>query len=78
MKALTSRSPGRSTKDQLRDRVTKMRAWLMMLTWRYTAAVSSSTLFLIDLTPNTSCRIQSWCFDSKDLSKNETVYAKIS
>lgn len=39
-KANTNRKPGRSTNDQLRDLVTKMRAWLMMLTWRYTAEAS--------------------------------------
>lgn len=31
-KAATSKKPGHSTKDQLRDLVTKMRAWLTILT----------------------------------------------
>jgi hypothetical protein len=39
-KAKTSKNPGRSTNDQLRDRVTKIRAWLIVLTWRYTADAS--------------------------------------
>ena len=39
-KANTNRKPGRSTNDQLRDLVTKMRAWLIVLTWRYTAEAS--------------------------------------
>lgn len=52
--AKSRRKPGRSTKDQLRDRVTKMSAWLMMLTWRYSAAISSLSFSLIDLTPNAS------------------------
>lgn len=53
--ALTKSIPGRSKNDQLRDRVTKMRAWLTILTCRYKAAIISSGLFLIDLTPNLSC-----------------------
>lgn len=56
IKAAISRRPGRSRKDQLLDRVTKMSAWLTMLTWRYTAAVSSCGLSLMDLTPNFSCK----------------------
>ena len=54
-KAATRRRPGRSKYDKLRERVTKIRAWLTMLTCRYTAAVSSCSLFLIDRTPNLSC-----------------------
>ena len=38
--ATRSSTPGRSIKDQLLDLVTKMSAWLTMLTCKYTAAVS--------------------------------------
>lgn len=55
-KAPSNSSPGRSKKDQLRDRVTKMRAWLTILTCRYKAAINSSGLSLMDLTLNFSCR----------------------
>lgn len=54
MKAPSSSIPGRSRKDQLRDLVTKMRAWLTILTCRYKAAISSSGLSLMDRTPNLS------------------------
>ena len=54
-KAIIRSAPGRSTNDQLLDLVTKMSAWLMILTWRYTAPISSSLLSLIDFTPNLSC-----------------------
>ena len=54
-KAAHSKKPGRSTKHQLRDRVTKMRAWLMMLTCRYRADIISPLLPLIDLTWNVFC-----------------------
>lgn len=53
-KANTKSRPGRSINDQLRDLVTKMSAWLTVLTWRYTAAVSSPPLPLIECTPNLS------------------------
>lgn len=55
MKAVKSRKPGRSMNDQLRDLVTKIRAWLTILTCKYRAAIISSSLFLIFLTPNLSC-----------------------
>jgi len=42
MKAETSRRPGRSRNDQLRERVTNIKAWLMVLTWRYTADANCS------------------------------------
>lgn len=51
-KAAINQKPGRSAYDQLRDLVTKISAWLMILTWRYIADVSSCGLPLIDLTPN--------------------------
>jgi hypothetical protein len=54
---VTRSRPGRSTKDQLRERVTKIRAWLTILTWRYRADIISCSLSLIDLTPNLSCAI---------------------
>lgn len=38
--AATRRRPGLSLKDHPLERVTKMRAWLMVLTWRYTADAS--------------------------------------
>ncbi len=41
-KANIRKPPGRSINDQLRDRVTKISAWLTMLTCRYTAATSWS------------------------------------
>lgn len=53
-KALTNNNPGRSKNDQLRDRVTNIRAWLTILTCKYRAAIISTSLFLIDLTPNLS------------------------
>lgn len=57
MKATTSNIPGRSTKDQLLDRVTNMRAWLMVLTCRYIAEASfrksSWAVFSRVGTPNT-------------------------
>lgn len=56
IKALTNRRPGRSTKHQLRDLVTKIRAWLTMLTCRYNAAIISSSLCLNDRTLNLSCQ----------------------
>ena len=55
MKAVINNIPGRSMKDQLRDRVTNIRAWLTILTCRYSAAIISSRLPLIDFTPNFSC-----------------------
>lgn len=55
-KAHIRRTPGRSRKDQLWLRVTNMSAWLMMLTWRYTAEDTSSVLLERDLTPKWSCR----------------------
>jgi hypothetical protein len=61
-KAKTNKNPGRSINDQLRDRVTKMRAWLMVLTWRYTAEASfwksSWAVFSRLSTPNTLCRLE--------------------
>ncbi|MFS7991647.1 hypothetical protein Hanom_Chr12g01073111 [Helianthus anomalus] len=54
-KAPISKKPGRSTNDQLRERVTKMRAWLTILTCRYKAAIISVSLVLKDFTPNLSC-----------------------
>jgi hypothetical protein len=55
-KAATSNKPGRSINDQLRDRVTNMRAWLIVLTCRYIADASfliSSVSFFWRLdTPN--------------------------
>lgn len=54
-KAAKSRRPGRSVNDQLLDLVTKIKAWLMILTCRYTAAVSSLGLPRSDLTPNVRC-----------------------
>lgn len=58
-KAATSKNPGRSQKDQVRDRVTNIRAWLMVLTCRYTAEASflkSSASFCWRLeTPNVRC-----------------------
>lgn len=41
-KATNKSVPGLSQNDQFRDRVTKMRAWLTMLTCKYTAATSWS------------------------------------
>lgn len=57
MKANIRRLPGRSRNDQLRLRVTNMSAWLMMLTWRYTADETCSVLLQIDLTWKCFCRI---------------------
>ena len=56
-KAIRSKNPGRSTNDQLLDLVTKISAWLMMLTWRYKAAISSSSFPCMDLTPNVFCNL---------------------
>jgi hypothetical protein len=53
--AAHSQKPGRSVKHQLRDRVTKMRAWLMMLTCRYRADIISSVLPRRDLTWKVFC-----------------------
>ena len=53
--AAHSKKPGRSVKHQLRDRVTKMRAWLMMLTCRYRADIISSVLPRRDLTWKVFC-----------------------
>lgn len=52
--APTRRSPGRSMYDQLRDLVTKISAWLIMLTCRYNAAINSSGLSFKDFTLNFS------------------------
>lgn len=46
-----SRRPGLSVKDQPLDRVTNIRAWLMVLTWRYTAEASISVFLAIDSWP---------------------------
>jgi hypothetical protein len=55
-KATQRRKPGRSVKHRPRERVTKMSAWLMMLTCRYSADIISSRLPCSDLTPNVFCR----------------------
>ena len=53
-KAITKSIPGRSTKDQLRERVTNIRAWLTILTCKYKADIISS--WVRCLTPNFSCK----------------------
>ena len=44
------------THQNLRESVTKMSTWLMMLTCRYSADIISSRLPCSDLTPNVFCR----------------------
>lgn len=53
------RIPGLSRNDQLWLRVTNIKAWLMMLTCRYTAEETSSVLLEIDLTWKCVCT-QTW------------------
>jgi len=55
-KAAQRRRPGISAKHQPRERVTKMSAWLMMLTCRYSADIISSRLPCSGRTPNVFCR----------------------
>ena len=68
-KAVSSSPPGRSVIDHLLDLVTKITAWLIMLTCKYTAAVSWLLLQLISRT--WKCR----CDFTKRNSLGETFFA---
>lgn len=51
-KAISKSHPGRSRKDQPLERVTKIRAWLTILTCKYKADIISCSLPLKSLTWN--------------------------